>query len=108
MGIGEFGRTLAQMGSNAYNNPGEVIGYGLNQTGKAVKDSLPSMPKLKPVDQRALPDETTQNGDTWGSRTRDSFEPSGSPARKLPKQHAYNMIAPGQSNIHGGSFELVG
>lgn len=109
MAITEIGSTLFQMGKNAINNPAEFVGYGLSETGKAATKALPKLPNLLPVDQRPLPDETTQDGDAWGSRIRDSYQPAPSKSAKQPKQqHAFNLIGPGQSNIHGGSFEFIG
>ncbi len=109
---------LGQMGRNFYNDPTGFIGRdGLGATrdaagkaigkaGKFVKSHLPtmpSMPTLVPVNERKLPGEDFENGDTWGSRTRDSFTPSKSV--KAPKQHASNLI-PGERNDFGGNFDF--
>lgn len=121
MALGELG----QMGRNFVSNPTGFIGqHGLGATcdaagkaidnagraignaGKSIRKHLPSMPSLPtmvPGNERKLPGEDFENGDTWGSRTRDSFTPSKSV--KTPKQHASNLV-PGERNDYGGRFDF--
>lgn len=105
MAIGSnFGNTLIQMGKNLINDPAGFVGRdGLGATGKAISNSLPKMPTLTPVLQRALPGDNYREGDRQGSHIRDSFTPSGTHSHHS-KQHS-NNLQPGERNHHGGSFD---
>ncbi len=100
-GMMDLGRTTWQMGKNFVNDPKGFIGRdGLGTTAKAL---TPKFPTPMNVNDRPTPDENFENGDTWGSRTRDTFRPSHQP--KAPKQHASNLL-PGESNSYGGRFDF--
>ena len=98
-----IGTTFLQMGKNAINNPAEFGSYGFSSTKKAISNSLP---RLKLPSERSTPDENFQNGNSWGSRTKDSFTSSKSSHSKAPRQHASN-IAPHEHNIHGGRLDIT-
>ena len=104
-GVQNFGNTVIQMGKNAAHDPAGFIGRdGLGATGRAISNSLPKMPTLVPVNDRALPGDNFINGDREGTRIRDSFTPSDTRA-KAPRQHASNL-QPGENNAYGGRYDF--
>lgn len=115
MAMTELGNTLGQMGRNVWDDPMKFITHdGIGATGRAVtngaKSAVNSASQLinntvYNVNDRSTPEENFENGNSWGSRIKDTFTPSNS-ARSGNKQHASNLM-PGERNIHGGWTDIT-